>query len=311
MKKSIALIAAAGIAAAANAQYNVNLGNLNVNDAGISVDLMGAGIPAGNYTSFSVSADWVAGAGNPFSTEAIWAFTDAAFDPVNDDPNLFTFYADPGPSPDALGSGAPVTLTWNGFLSPNYQGGDSLWFNALQTFGGSDAVWGNVDITLGFDTVTAPASTPLGTNPDTMVNQPIAESEVQWFSFDVAGGAGALDWSISTAGSTNTGGTFGDDDTELGLYDAAGNLIATNDDEDFFADILTSRLDSDGLGALADGTYYIAVGNFNTTFGAAGFDVSSTSTAVGNTKLTVSFIPAPASLAMLGLGGLAAARRRR
>lgn len=304
---ALALIAAAG---AATAQYNVNLGNLAVSDAGISVDLMGAGIPAANYTSFSVSVDWVAGSGVPFSNEAIWALTDGAFTPGVSDPSLFTFYADPGVSPDALASQDPVTLTWSGFLSPNYQGGDSLWFNALQTFGGSNASWNNVDITLGFDTVMQPASTALGTNPSTMVNQPIGAGEVQWFSFELAGGAGALPWEISLAGSTNTGGSFGDDDTEIGLYDAAGNLIATNDDEDFGNGILTSLLDSAGVGALADGEYFIAVGNFNTTFGPA-FGASSTSTAVGNTKLTVNFIPAPAGLAMLGLGGLAMGRRRR
>ncbi len=302
-----ALALTAGIAAA---QYNVNLGNLAVTDAGISVDLMGAGIPAANYTSFSVSADWVAGGGNPFSTEAIFAFTDAAFAPGIDDPGLFTFYADPGVSPDAIGSGDPVTLTWSGFLSPSYSGGDSLWFNALQTFGGSDASWNNVDITLGFDTIQAPESTALGTNPSSMTFAPLAQAEVQWFSFDVAGGAGAQPWSISTAGSTNTGGSFGDDDTEIGLYDSMGNLIATNDDEDFGGGILTSLLDSDGVGALADGTYYIAVGAFNTVYADA-FDATSTSTASGETKLTLSFVPAPASVAFLGLGGLAAARRRR
>ncbi|MEO1534099.1 MAG: hypothetical protein AAFS11_00870 [Planctomycetota bacterium] len=311
MKKTLALVAAAGLAGLSQGQANINLGNLAVNDAGISVDLMGAGIAPGNYTSYSVSVDWVAGGGNPFSTEAIWAFTDAAFAPGIDDPALFTFYADPGPSADAIGSGDPVTLTWNGFLSPSYQGGDSLWFNALQTFGGSDASWNNVDITLGFDTISAPPiNADLGTNPNSMTTAPIGAGEVQWFEFDLTGGAGSQPWELSLAGSTNTGGSFGDNDTEIGLYDASGNLIATNDDEDFGAGILTSVLNDSTVGALADGTYFVAVGNFNTVFGPA-FDVTSDSTAVGETKLTASFIPAPASAALLGLGGLAAARRRR
>ncbi|MEL7473612.1 MAG: hypothetical protein AAGK04_09870 [Planctomycetota bacterium] len=308
--KTLSVAALAAAAGVATAQFNTNLGNLAVTDAGISVDLNGAGIPAANYTSFSVSTDWVAGGGNPFSTESIWAFTDAAFAPGVDDPALFTFYADPGVSPDAVGSGDPVTLTWSGFLSPNYQGGDPLFFNALQTFGGSDATWNNVDITLGFDAITAPEAIALGSNPNSMTNVPLNQAEITWFTFDVEDGAGALDWSISTDGSTNTGGAFGDDDTELALYDAAGNVIATNDDEDFGGGILTSLIESGGTGALADGTYFIAAGAFNSVFNDA-FDATSDSTAVGNTKLTVSFVPAPAAAAMLGLGGLVATRRRR
>ncbi len=311
MKKTLALFAAAGLAGLGHGQFSTNLGNLNVGDAGISIDLNGAGIPAGNYTSFSVSVDWVAGGGNPFSNEGIWAFTDAAFTPGVSDPALFTFYADPGVSPDATSDGSSRTLTWDGFLSPSYQGGDSLWFNALQTFGGSNAFWNNVNITLGFDTVSPPSTQAnLGTNPSTTFSGPIGTGEVQFFEFELTGGAGSQPWSIDTFGSTNTGGSFGPDDTEIGLYDANGNLIATNDDADFFNDILTSELTSDSVGALADGTYYIAVGNFNTVFGPA-FDVTSTSTASGTNVLNVNFIPAPASAALLGLGGLAAARRRR
>ena len=59
-------------------------------------------------------------------------------------------------------------------------------------------------------------------------------------------------------------------DTELGLYDADGNLVRRNDD----AFGLQSQLNfSDGL---ARGVYYLAVGTFNSTFGAAEFEVSST-----------------------------------
>ena len=315
MKTITAAAALALTAGLASAQFSTNLGNLLVDSdtGGTQVDLGGASIPAGTYTSFSVSTDWVAGGGNPFSTESIWAFTDAPFAVGIDDPGLFTFYADPGPSDDALASGDPVTLTWTGFFDAPYNGGDSLFFNSWQSFGGSDAMWNNVDITIGFDVPVppmAPESTALGTNPSSMTFAPLAQAEVQWFSFDVAGGAGAMPWSISTAGSTNTGGSFGDNDTEIGLYDSAGNLIASNDDEDFGNDILTSLLDSAGVGALADGTYYIAVGAFNTVYGPE-FGATSDSTASGETKLTLSFVPAPASVAFLGLGGLAAARRRR
>ena len=296
-----ALVAAAGTA---SAQYSVNLGSLFVDDLGVSVDLIGGAIPAASYTSYSVSLDWVAGAGGPWQNEAIWAFTDVAFFPSG---TPSAWYADPGASPDAASSGSPATLTWSGYLSPNYMGGDSLWFNALQTYTGSDAMWNNIQIDLGFDTVTAPTAMNLGTNPNTTVSQALGAGEVQWFSFDLTDGAGSSAWSLSLAGSTNTGGSFGDNDTEIGLYDALGTLIASNDDVG--GGDLTSLLDSVGVGSLADGTYYIAAGGFNTTFNDF-FDVTSTSTAVGTNVLTATFVPAPGSLALLGLAGLSVRRRR-
>jgi len=221
----------------------------------------------------------------------------------------------------ALGSG--TTFAGTVHVGPNaISGGGALWgnnvvgnwnFEFFETFddAGIDATWNNVSF--GFYDFAAPpppASTFIGVNPSTTVVDEILPSEVLWYSFDVTGGAGAQPWSIDTLGSTNTGGSFGDDDTELGLYDADGNLIASNDDEDFGAGILTSLIDSNTVGNLADGTYYIAVGNFNTVYG-AGFAADSTSTAQGTSVLNVNFVPAPSSVALLGLGGLAAIRRRR
>lgn len=221
----------------------------------------------------------------------------------------------------ALGSG--TTFAGTVHVGPNaISGGGALWgndvvgnwnFEFFETFddAGIDATWNNVSF--GFYDFAAPpppASTYVGANPNLMDVQPIGQSEVLWYSFDVTGGAGGMAWSISTAGSTNTGGSFGDDDTELGLFDSDGNLVASNDDEDFGAGVLTSLLDSNTVGALADGTYYLAVGNFNTVYG-PGFAADSTSTAEGTSKVTFSFVPAPGSIALLGLGGLAAIRRRR
>ena len=308
MKKTLAIVAAAGLTGLTQAQVTINLGTLNVGDVPLQIDLNGAGIAAGNYVAANLSTEWLAGPGNPWSNEAIWALTNTA------DLNTATFYVDPGIASNSQADGSSVTLQWsNEVFAATYAGGGSLWFNALQTFGGSSATWGNTTLELLTEINVTPPSTNanLGVNPNGMTSLPIAAGEVQWFEIEVAGGAGAQPWSISTAGSTNTGGTFGNDDTEVGLYNSNGVLVASNDDQDFGAGILTSLLDSNGVGALADGTYYIAVGNFNTTFGTGNFDVSSTSTAAGINKLTVSFIPAPASAALLGLGGLAAARRRR
>ena len=209
----------------------------------------------------------------------------------------------------------PLTITGAGGVWGNNVVGNWT-FEFFETFNDAgnavDAIWNNVSFGF-FDAGSgpgAPPSTDVGDNPNLMVVEPIAAAEVIWYSFDLTGGAGANPWSIDTFGSTNTGGAFGNDDTEIGLYDAAGNLIATNDDADFGGGILTSILDNSTVGALADGTYFLAVGNFNTNY-AAGFGATSTSTAVGESKVTFNFVPAPASAALLGLGGLAAIRRRR
>jgi len=221
----------------------------------------------------------------------------------------------------ALGSG--TTFAGTVAVGPNaISGGSALWgsdvvgtwnFEFFETFddAGIDATWTNVNFDFyDFAPVGPPANTYVGVNPNTTETGPLNLAEVTWYSFDVTGGAGAQPWSIDTLGSTNTGGSFGDDDTELGLFDSAGNLIASNDDEDFGAGILTSLLDSATVGALADGTYYVAVGSFNTVYG-AGFAADSTSTATGTNVVNFSFVPAPSSVALLGLGGLAAIRRRR
>jgi len=62
------------------------------------------------------------------------------------------------------------------------------------------------------------------------------------------------------------------EDTELGIYDAAGNLLDENDD---IGGGVLHRFQSEVVAQnLAEGTYYAAVSAYNTTFGPAGFAVS-------------------------------------
>jgi MYXO-CTERM domain-containing protein len=130
-------------------------------------------------------------------------------------------------------------------------------------------------------------------------------------------------------------------DTQLFLFAADGTGITENDDEnDTFS--LQSRINSDGLigtGA-APGIFYLAITSFNnqpldgdglgmfsfdvwpgsgdqrspvsagslTSWNGSGFEEGDYSISLTGAEYSV---PAPASLALLGLGGLAAVRRRR
>ncbi len=137
--------------------------------------------------------------------------------------------------------------------------------------------------------------------------------------------------SLGVIGNTNTlvtldtvGSNF---DTELGIYNSVGALLGTNDDIDFPGGNLASEV---ALGTLPVGTYYAAIGGFNTTYG-AGFAVTGGSLA-GNYSLNypsgsmsgilapnevkwfsfqIAAVPEPASISLVLCGiGLLAFRRK-
>jgi hypothetical protein len=107
-------------------------------------------------------------------------------------------------------------------------------------------------------------------------------------------------------------------DTELGIFDSAGNFIASDDDGNagaysqltFGDDPLATAIGdfnavsgADGA-TLAPGTYTVVVGGFNTTFGATlGDTIISPTSSAGDYDLKITYlVPEPSSALMLLLG---------
>ena len=236
-----------------------------------------------------------------------------------------------------------VTLTsgttWSGtvHIGPiTIGGGGSLWgtntvgnwrFEMYEGYDdtGVDATWTNVNIQFQDYVIPAPpaatdlgAVVDLGVDPDLTTTFALAAAQVKWYKFTIAENAVSpgkyLD--IDTETSVVT-------DTEIGLYRANGHMVATDDDDGTdmlsqltFGDVGPRPAVGNGLayngrdGALVAGTYYLAVGGFNSTFG-DGFAVTSTSTRTGNVtvRFGTNIIPEPASLVLIALGALALRRR--
>ncbi len=95
----------------------------------------------------------------------------------------------------------------------------------------------------------------------------LGAGELEWFRFEVDGTVTPptdfIDLgTIASEGDPVTVDSFGSDfDTELGIYDEDGFLVAINDDA---GGELQSEIEF--LGGLAAGDYYVALGGFNTTY---------------------------------------------
>ncbi len=278
------LLAAAGIAVAASAANAQFVSNIAVSDStGPLADVLNgvsnnayAG-PSTLFNSLRIQGTLTSVLAGTFASEARWNIRNTA-------------YAGGGVNFQSTGTGGytgslAIDATFTGLLQWANTG-DNFRFESFESFddgAGVDSQWTNTTHT--YDG--AVSVTNLG---------------------NFAGGA----FDINTFTSTF--------DTELGLYTAAGIRLADNDDA-------AAGLQSQILSTLGDGTYYIVVGGFNSVFvdgtvlagAAAGnfnLNVNGSTVASGalatRTLAVYSFtIPAPGAAALLGLGGLLAARRRR
>lgn len=135
-----------------------------------------------------------------------------------------------------------------------------------------------------------------------LIDGNVGSNDVDWFSFTLTQTSSL---SIFAAFSANNG------DGIMQVVAAGGDVIAFDDDSG------VGFMPALQLTSLAAGTYYVGLSGFGDA------DASSVGTdtlmdGIGHTeafsyKLTVGFtvIPAPSALALVGLGGLVATRRRR
>lgn len=148
--------------------------------------------------------------------------------------------------------------------------------------GMADATWSAVTITLNDG---APAAKNIGEvdSPGRHVGMGnVPFGEVRWMQFSIAQPATVLGGKFVDIDTVGTGAG----DTEIALYDAAGRLVASDDDDGpGRLSVLTFGVGArpaigDGIpydgrdGALDAGTYYLALSPYNATFGVAGWDVS-------------------------------------
>ena len=212
MKKITLLIVAAVFTCfVGNAQYvfnpiagpvNVAEGSpvtINLNDIANSSGV--AASSTGTYNSFSISVDWVAVSGIPWSSEADIIFTTS----------VGSTHIDP-PTAGGANSTDNTTLIFEGFLAdvydPTVDGYIDLVLN--QSYNGSIANWSNIVVTL-FETPSCPQ--PVNLNA---VNVTETSAEIQWTEIGSAG-LWNLEWG-------NAGFTLGSGTTVTDISATSYNL---------------------------------------------------------------------------------------
>lgn len=100
----------------------------------LSLDV--SGVPAGNYSGYTVTVAWTAGTGGPWSSEARIRF------------NSGSLLGESQPTTGGANSGAATTLTWSGEFSSIYVAGAPLSLGIRQTFTGSTGIWNNMNVSI-------------------------------------------------------------------------------------------------------------------------------------------------------------------
>jgi hypothetical protein len=331
MKISVALgmILAAGLASTAMASTSAfspvasvtftnraSVDGLNDVDNITSVGTVSGG---GTVTGIRVTGSLTQGIAGNWANEARVRLTPGAG-------NAFTGFNLGAANPTQVFTGTlpigPIVLPVTSFTlaagDVNFQ-----WYESFDDGAGADATWDTVTYDFGSNAVFN-GNFALGSLPNTATPVTHAGSHVagglDFFTFSIADAVAHGGGYLNIA--TSAGATGSMSDTELALYDSLGNLVWTDDDSGpgFFSEM--SFGSSDPLAApdlvagssganLAAGSYTLVTGGYDTVFAATLAGTHTPGTNAGNYNLALTYVPAPGALALLGLGGLVATRRRR
>ncbi|HYF15661.1 MAG TPA: choice-of-anchor X domain-containing protein [Phycisphaerales bacterium] len=168
---------------------------------------------------------------------------------------------------------------------------------------------GSANVTVRPQATVTPLGTISSTNSGLLVDDAsLAAGQIRWFSFELCQDVAAADSEFfDVVGSGAISGGSNPNDTEIGIYRADGSLVDSDDDDGVLAGSAlsygtgsgatqggTGTTDTtpviangrDGAADLTAGTYYIAIANFNTTFGATAFNVTTTGAGAGTVDLS-------------------------
>lgn len=218
-------------------------------------------------------------------------------------------------TPFSLAGGGTVNFEWFESFQDGTAGlPESTWDTVTYSFGGSVIQNGNFN---------------LGSAPIDGVTRSTAGSNVSggldFYTITIPNGVTHISQWLNIKTSQPVGAAAYD--SEIALYDASGNKIAEDDDgamgTGFYSMLSFGAADPLGDSSdpantapgesgsfLAPGTYTIVVGGYNTTFGATIGSITA-GAASGTYSLDVTYVPAPGAVALMGLAGLVAGRRRR
>lgn len=315
MRKFSSIVAAAvlGSASLAMADFvvNTNLGTLGAGTVPLTGTTVGGPNNASTYTGANELATWSEEFVYQFTMSSPFVVSIATNDPNSgpSGPDNDFFLTNTLSTPGGVGQAIPSQPA-SAFSGVEVSGGWGVqpagtYYLIADAFRGSagnpstaTAINGTLTLSA-FVPPTPPASQAVSLGGS--ITGSLAAGQVNWYSFTTAGGAVSFDTEGSALSPSN--------DTELFLYDSNGSLLGTDDDDG--TGLLSILNSGDELPAsLAAGTYYLAIGSFNTV-GNPDWTVTSTSSNTGAYVINgISVIPEPTSLAMVGVIGALVRRRR-